>query len=62
MAKKSNSPKTVETIVHDTDKRKNIPTAEFQSVIRDEEQTPIRVAYERRNQRSRPAARMAWQG
>ena len=60
MAKKSNSPKTVETIVHDTDKRKNIPTAEFQSVVRDEEQTPIRVAYERRNQDLDP--QFVWRG
>ena len=60
MAKKSNSPKTVETIVHDSDKRKNIPTAEFQSVVKDEEQTPIRVAYERRNQDLDP--QLVWRG
>jgi adenine-specific DNA-methyltransferase len=50
MAKKKPAPaKTVETIVHDDDKRKNIPTAEYQSVVKQEQQSPIRVAYERRN-------------
>src|ERR1700758_2622185 len=31
------------------DKRRNIPTAELEPVMRDEEKTPIRMAYERRN-------------
>jgi adenine-specific DNA-methyltransferase len=31
------------------DKRKNIPTAEFQAVVQPEQQSPMRVAYERRN-------------
>jgi len=43
------SPKQVESIKHGDDKRKNIPTAEHQSVMADEERSPIRVAYERRN-------------
>ncbi len=41
--------KTVEALTHDDAKRPNIPTAEFQAVIAKEHQTPIRVAYERRN-------------
>jgi hypothetical protein len=41
--------KTVTTLLHDEASRKNIPTAEFQSVMRNEEQRPIRVAYQRRN-------------
>lgn len=46
MAKKFTS-KTVETLKHDTDKRKNIPTAEFQSVLKPDEQKPIVKRYPR---------------
>ena len=41
--------KTIETLTHDEASRKNIPTAEYQSVMREDEKDPIRVAYERRN-------------
>ena len=47
MAKKPKTPLSVETLKHDDATRKNIPTAEYQSVMQKEEQTPIRVAYER---------------
>jgi adenine-specific DNA-methyltransferase len=40
--------RTVETIKHKEASRKNIPTAEYQSVMHAEQQSPIRVAYERR--------------
>jgi adenine-specific DNA-methyltransferase len=40
---------TVETPTHDEATRKNIPTAEYQSVVAREVESPIRVAYERRN-------------
>ena len=59
MAKKSTT-KTVESLKHDADKRKNIPTAEFQSVVKQEEQSPIRVAYERRNRDLDP--QLVWRG
>jgi len=52
MAKKKPEKKTkksVETLTHDEASRKNIPTAEFQSVMRKDEQKPIQVSYERRN-------------
>ncbi|MCK6486247.1 MAG: site-specific DNA-methyltransferase [Phycisphaerae bacterium] len=39
--------KTVAALTHDDAKRKNIPTAEFQSVMAKEQQAPVRVAYER---------------
>jgi adenine-specific DNA-methyltransferase len=40
MAKKtSNSKKTVKTLTHDEASRKNIPTAEYQSVMAKEQQT-----------------------
>lgn len=52
--------KKIETLVHDEASRKNIPTAEFQSVMRDEDQRPIRVAYQRRNPDLDP--QLIWRG
>lgn len=52
--------KTVETLTHDEASRKNIPTAEYQSVMAKEEQRPIRVAYERRNRDLDP--QLIWRG
>ena len=49
MATKPEKKKTVETLTHEEASRKNIPTAEFQSVMHKKEQSPVRVAYERRN-------------
>jgi adenine-specific DNA-methyltransferase len=46
MVKKS-ATKTVEALKHDADKRKNIPTAEFQSVLQPHEQQPLRLRYPR---------------
>ncbi|HEY5895805.1 MAG TPA: site-specific DNA-methyltransferase [Chthoniobacterales bacterium] len=46
MAKKPNS-KTVETLKHEEAKRKNIPTAEFQSVLQKEQEAPRTVKYHR---------------
>jgi len=60
MAKKPATLKSVETIKHDADKRKNIPTAEHQSVLKQEETSPIRVAYERRNRDLDP--QLVWRG
>ena len=59
MAKKRTR-KTVATLTHQDASRKNIPTAEFQSVMREEEQSPIRVAYERRNRDLDP--QLVWRG
>ena len=47
MAKKTASPKTVVTIRHEADKRKNIPTAEHQSVLDAKEKSPVEVRYQR---------------
>ncbi len=60
--KKSNakSSKTVETLTHAEAKRKNIPSAEHQSVMRDEDKSPIQVAYERRNKDLDP--QLVWRG
>ena len=54
--------KTVETLTHDADKRKNIPTAEFQSVVKQEQQQPDPRRLRAPQPRSRPAARLARQG
>jgi len=47
MAKKQKTPLGVEALKHDEAKRKNIPTAEYQSVMQKEEKAPVRVAYAR---------------
>lgn len=60
MAKKPPTPKAVESFIHDADKRKNIPTAEFQSILQKEELNPVRVAYERRNRDLDP--QLVWRG
>src|SRR2546428_8709938 len=59
MAKKQ-STKTVGTLTHEDARRKNIPTAEYQSVMQKEEQNPVRVAYERRNRDLDP--QLVWRG
>ena len=46
MARKSTS-KTIEALKHPADKRKNIPTAELQSVLNADEQKPIEKRYPR---------------
>ena len=52
--------KNVESIKHEEAKRKNIPTAEYQSVMAEEEKNPVRVAYERRNRDLDP--QLVWRG
>ena len=47
MLKKTNNKKQVETLIHEEAKRKNIPTAEFQSVIQKEAQDPLKIKYPR---------------
>jgi adenine-specific DNA-methyltransferase len=47
MAKASQSQKSVETIRHTEDKRKNIPTAEHQSVLEQEQKQPKTLRYPR---------------
>src|SRR6516162_8842042 len=59
-APKRTSKKTVETLLHDDASRKNIPTAEFQSVMREAEMAPVRVPYERRNRDLDP--QLVWRG
>ena len=47
-------------MTHPEAARKNIPTAEYQSVLEKKEQSPIRVAYERRNRDLDP--QLVWRG
>src|ERR1700688_1249719 len=57
---KQKEKKKIETLTHEKASRKNIPTAEFQSVMRKEEQSPIRIAYARRNRDLDP--QLVWRG
>ena len=63
MTRKPTRPATklsVEALKHDEATRKNIPTAEYQSVMKKDEQSPIRLAYERRNRDLDP--QLIWRG
>ncbi|HRW25208.1 MAG TPA: site-specific DNA-methyltransferase [Spirochaetia bacterium] len=57
---KGNGKKTVETLTHVEDTRKNIPTAEYQSIMKGSDESPLRVAYERRNKDLDP--QLVWRG
>ncbi|MCY3015281.1 MAG: site-specific DNA-methyltransferase [Planctomycetota bacterium] len=52
--------KSVETLTHEADKRRNIPTAEMQSVVKKDQQGPVRVEYDRRNRDLDP--QLVWRG
>ena len=58
--RKQRSPRAVETLIHEGENRRNIPTAEYQPVMRDEELNPLKVAYERRNRDLDP--QLVWRG
>lgn len=67
MAKKTNtarsksaSAKHVVALTHEEAKRKNIPTAEFQPVLAKELQSPVQVAFARRNRDLDP--QLVWRG
>ncbi len=63
MAKQKSNKKNYKTIAalnHKDASRKNIPTAEYQSVMRKDEQNPIQVAYERRDPDKDP--QLVWRG
>src|SRR5215475_9842985 len=50
----------VEALRHKDAKRRNIPTAEFESVMREEDKSPVQLAYERRNRDLDP--QLVWRG
>lgn len=51
--------KTIATLQHKA-KRKNLPTAEYESLMRQEDKSPVQVAYERRNRDLDP--QFVWRG
>jgi adenine-specific DNA-methyltransferase len=58
--KKTATKKQIDALVHEDATRKNIPTAEFESVMDKDAQTPIELAYERRNRDLDP--QIVWRG
>ena len=52
--------KSVEALRHEQDTRTNIPTAEYQSLVREEDESPMRAAYQRRNRDLDP--QLVWRG
>ena len=50
----------VATLRHKEAKRRHIPTAELEPVMRQEDKTPLRLAYERRNRDLDP--QLVWRG
>lgn len=54
------NPKSIETLKHNDATRRHIPTAEFESVLSAEQQTPIQIAYQRRNRDLDP--QLVWRG
>ena len=60
MARKPKKPRQVRTLTHEEASRKNIPTAEYQSVMAKDDQNPIEVAYRRRNRDLDP--QLVWRG
>ena len=50
----------IEALKHDAATRKDTPTAEFESVMREANKTPIQLTYERRNRHLDP--QLVWHG
>ena len=60
MAKRRKKTKSVETLTHGDATRKNLPSAEHQPLMQEEDTSPLRVAYERRNRDLDP--QLVWRG
>ena len=52
--------KSIEALRHEEDTRTNIPTAEYQSMVEEETESPLRAAYQRRNRDLDP--QLVWRG
>ena len=52
--------KSIEVLTHDAATRTNIPTAEHEPVMADDDRNPVEVAYERRNRDLDP--QLVWRG
>ena len=59
-AAKPRRKKKVETFIHEDASRKNIPTAEYEAILNEEDKNPIHVAYKRRNRDLDP--QLVWRG
>lgn len=59
-AKSSAEGKQVDAFQHRSASRKNIPNAEHQAVLREEERSPVQTAYQRRNRDLDP--QLVWRG
>ena len=57
---RTRTPKSVENITHEEEKRRNLPSAEHQTLMSDEETSPLQVAYKRRNRDLDP--QLVWRG
>ena len=57
---RTRTPRSVGNITHEEARRRNLPSAEHQPLMRDEERHPIRLAYERRNRDLDP--QLVWRG
>ena len=60
MTTKKRSAKKITSLTHKRASRKNIPTAEHEPLLTDDDKTPIQVAYERRNRDLDP--QLIWRG
>ena len=60
MAAKTKQGKAVDSWRHGGEKRRNIPTAEYESVMAEDEKSPVQVAYQRRNRDLDP--QLVWRG
>ena len=60
MPRRPRKPIEVTTTTHADDSRPNIPTAEYQPILSDEERLPVQVAYARRNRDLDP--QLVWRG
>ncbi len=57
---KKGKPRSVASLTHGEASRRNIPTAEYHSVMTEEDKSPIQVAYDRRNRDLDP--QLVWRG
>lgn len=57
---RTTAPKKITTLRHREANRKNIPTAEHSAVLRDDERSPVQIAYQRRNRDLDP--QLVWRG
>ena len=60
MARKRKPRKQVETLTHPEESRRNIPTSELESLVSEQDKSPLRIAYERRNRDLDP--QLVWRG